>query len=185
MLVSFELMVIELGLSIQPFQAQYHKFQEWITHSWLKSIWEKVSMFSVTIDVIPLPIQPRREGDGWFMQAIEDSKLFDEEEKVILNRFRCHQQVLFISDIMDAGGRTVDSRYLNLRPINEQWSHLVFPIECPPRKHLGLWKQAIMSIKRRLGKFKDKSFKIWDYRYDEDKMQILHLKGNVMDVYTK
>ena len=185
MLVSFELMVIELGLSIQPFQAQYHKFQEWITHSWLKSIWEKVSMFSVTIDVIPLPIQPPREGDGWFMQAIEDSKLFDEEEKVILNRFRCHQQVLFISDIMDAGGRTVDSRYLNLRPINEQWSHLVFPIECPPRKHLGLWKQAIMSIKRRLGKFKDKSFKIWDYRYDEDKMQILHLKGNVMDVYTK
>ena len=42
-----------------------------------------------------------------------------------------------------------------------------------------------MAIKRRLGKFKDKSFKIWDYRYDEDKMQILHLKGNVMDVYTK
>jgi hypothetical protein len=42
-----------------------------------------------------------------------------------------------------------------------------------------------MAIKRRLGKFKYKSFKIWDYRYDEEKMQILHLKGNVMDVYTK
>ena len=185
MLVSFELMVIELGLSIQPFQTQYHKFQQWVTHSWLKSIWEKVSLFSVTIEVKPLPIQPPREGDGWFMQAIIDTQQFDEEEKAILNRFRCHQQVLFLSDIMDAGGSVVDKRYLKRRPINEQWSHLIFPIECPPNKHLQLWKQAVMATKRRLGKFKDKSFKIWDYRYDEDKMEILHLKGNVMDVYTK
>jgi hypothetical protein len=100
MLVSFELMVIEeLGLSMQLFQTQYHKFQEWVTHSWLKSKIDmgegKYHMFSVTIDVNLLPIQPPREGDGWFMQAIEDTKQFDTEEKVILNRFRCHQQVLF------------------------------------------------------------------------------------------
>jgi hypothetical protein len=119
-------------------------------------------------------------------QAVEDVKQFDAEEKVILNRFRYHQQVLFLSsDIMDAGGREVDSRYLQRRPINEQLSHLIFPIENPPKKHLLLWKQAVMAIKRRAGKFNDKSFKIWDYRYDEDKMQILHLKGKVMDVYTK
>ena len=184
MLVSFELMVIELGLSIQPFQTPYHKFNKWVTHSWLKSIWEKVSKFSVKIETMPLPIQPPREYDGWFMQLVEDSGQFDDKEKEILNRFRCHQQVLFLSDIMDAGGRSIDSRYLNRRPDNEQWSTLIFPIENPPRKHIHLWKQAVLAIRRRVGKFNLKSFKIWEYRYDEERNQILHLKGNVMDVYT-
>ena len=109
MLVSFELMVIELGMSIQPFQTPYHKFNKWVTHSWLKSIWEKVSMFAVKIETMPLPIQPPRDNDGWFMQLIVDSTQFDDKEMEILNRFRCHQQVLFLSDIMDAGGRSVDS----------------------------------------------------------------------------
>lgn len=64
MLASFELMVVKLGLSIQPFQTQYQKFHDWFTHSWLKSIWEKVSMFTITINVLPLPIHPSRDNDG-------------------------------------------------------------------------------------------------------------------------
>ena len=43
---------------------------------------------------------------------------------------------------------------------------------------------AVLAIKRRVGKFHLKSFKIWEYRYDEEQNQILYLQGNVMDVYS-
>ena len=78
-------------------------------------IWEKISLFNVTIEIIPIPIVPPMENDKWFMQGIEEVGAFDENEMVIINRFRCHQQVLFVSCIMDAGGRAVDGKYLKAR----------------------------------------------------------------------
>jgi hypothetical protein len=167
MLVLFELLVIELGISTQPSQSLYVKYNTWVTHSWLKLIWEKSDKFKVTIEVDPLPLQPPREQDTWFMQAIEDAGAFNEEEKRQINRFRCHQQVLFLSDIMDAGGREIDEKFLTRRPVEEQWSQLVFPIENPPRKHLSLWKTALHTIKSRQGLFLFKSFKAGEYCYDE------------------
>jgi hypothetical protein len=186
MLVSLELMVVELGLSAQPFSQSFAKDHSWITQSWLKSIWEKACKFSVTIDTMPIPIEPPRENDKWFMQAIEDKGSYSEKEKEIINRFRCHQQVLFVSCIMDAGGRAVDPKYLNLREDSECWSSLIFPNEHPPHKHLKIWKLAVYSIKRRLGRFKSRDHKIWEYRYDEEANEILHLKSKTtMDLYYK
>jgi hypothetical protein len=122
------------------------------------------------IGVNPLPIQPPRGQDMWFMQAIEDAGIFNEEEKRKINRFRCHQQVLFIPDIMEAGGGVIDNKYLTRRPKDEQWSQLDFPNEQTPRNHLALWKNTVHSVKRRLGKFLFKSFKVWEYRYNEEDM---------------
>lgn len=68
------------------------------------------------------------------MQVIEDSKQFDLKEKVSINRFRCHQQALFLSDFMNAGGKSIDSQYLKRRAVDKQWSHLIFPIKVPPTK---------------------------------------------------
>jgi hypothetical protein len=135
---------------------------------------------------MPIPIEPPRENDKWFMQAIEDKGSYSEKEKEIINRFRCHQQVLFVSCIMDAGGRAVDPKYLNLREDSECWSSLIFPNEHPPHKHLKIWKLAVYSIKRRLGRFKSRDHKIWEYRYDEEANEILHLKSKTtMDLYYK
>jgi hypothetical protein len=61
MLVLFELLVIELGIITQPFQSLYVKYNTWVTHSWLKLIWEKLDKFEVTIEVNTLPLQPPRE----------------------------------------------------------------------------------------------------------------------------
>ena len=86
---------------------------------------------------------------------------------------------------MDAGGRAVDSKYLYTREETETWSRLIFPNECPPRKHLKLWKAAVYSVaRRRQGRFQSKGFKQWDYRYDVGSNEILHHKGQVMDIYS-
>ena len=36
-----------LGLSLQPLQQSYTKYDNWVTHSWLKTIWEKCDKFQI------------------------------------------------------------------------------------------------------------------------------------------
>ena len=38
-----ELLIIKMGLSLQPFTEDYDTCQHWVTSSWLKSVWEKTS----------------------------------------------------------------------------------------------------------------------------------------------
>jgi hypothetical protein len=56
MQVSMELLITELGVSSQPFQESYGTYGTWITHSWLKLIWEKAHKFNITIEIANLPI---------------------------------------------------------------------------------------------------------------------------------
>ncbi len=58
-----------------------------MTNTWLKSIWEKVDRFDITIEIAPLPIWPPREGGRWFMQSvIESGAVTNLEEFLIINR---------------------------------------------------------------------------------------------------
>jgi hypothetical protein len=104
MQVSMEILLTKLGLSLQPLQESFVTYEKWVTNTWLKSIWEKVDRFDITIEIAPLPIWPPQEGDWWFMQSvIKSGAVTNLEEFLIINRVRCHQQVLITSDILDAG----------------------------------------------------------------------------------
>jgi hypothetical protein len=93
MQVSMELHLTEVGISAQPLQESYVPYGEWITGTWLKSIWEKVNKLWITVEIAPLPVCPPREGDKWFMQAAMEAGVTDPNQQRILNQFRCHQQV--------------------------------------------------------------------------------------------
>ena len=62
-----ELLVVDLGISFQPFQVSYEHFGDWATTSWLKRVWEKVSFFGFTISVNNLLERYPQEGDDWLM----------------------------------------------------------------------------------------------------------------------
>ena len=88
MQVTMELLVTKLGLSLQPrLQESFNIYGRWITNSWIKSVWEKVSKFNITVEVAPLPIQPLQEGDKLLMQAVQESEVTDPGEWAIINRF--------------------------------------------------------------------------------------------------
>ncbi len=103
-----------LGLSFQPFQVSYEHFKDWVTTSWLKRVWEKVSFFGFTLSVNNLTVCYPREGDDWLMSRFI-ARGYMANELVTLNRMQKHQQVLFLSDILGAGGGSVDKRYLKKR----------------------------------------------------------------------
>jgi hypothetical protein len=73
MSVSMELLITELGLSAQPFCELFRKYGTWVTHTWLRSLWEKMDKFNITVEITPLPMDPPWTGDKWFMQAVEEA----------------------------------------------------------------------------------------------------------------
>jgi hypothetical protein len=65
---TMELLVMELGMSLQPFQEDYAACHHWAIHSWMKLVWEKASRVWVEIEIVDLLVHPPREQDTWLMQ---------------------------------------------------------------------------------------------------------------------
>jgi hypothetical protein len=160
-----------------------------ITNTWIRSVWEKASKFDITIKIAPLPIRPSREGDKWFMQAIRENGVTDPGEWAVINRFRCHQQILFLLDVLDAGGKCMDRKYLDLRKDYEVWSTIIIPLKRPPCKHIALWQAVVYSLAPRgqvqnsVGKFSTQGHKVWEWQFHEEANHLLHFQGAVMDIY--
>jgi hypothetical protein len=87
-------------------------------HSWLKLLWEKVDLFQLHIELKVLLLQLPQFNDKWIMRIFVAGN-YRREELIRLNRVRCYQQVIFLSDIMDASGRTIEQKYLKRRPAQE------------------------------------------------------------------
>jgi hypothetical protein len=94
MRVTMEVLLTKLDMSLQPLQASYADYGKWVTNTWLKSVWEKVYKFNITVEIAQLPIKPPCKGEKWFMQAVIESGLTNAEELIQINHYRCHQQVL-------------------------------------------------------------------------------------------
>jgi hypothetical protein len=123
------------------------------------------------------------------MQAVMEADVTNPKKLRVLDQFWCHQQVLYVLDVLDMGGKCLDRQYLDSRGSDETWSTLVFSLEKPPNKHLHLWRQVLYSIapqgwlQNRIGCVITKGHKIWDWGYRKDDKNVYHLKGTVMEVY--
>ena len=69
MQASHSLFLLELGISSQPLQESYKKYSFLSTHSWMKMLWEKISMFGIRMIVADGGSYPPREGDRFLMQT--------------------------------------------------------------------------------------------------------------------
>jgi hypothetical protein len=109
--MSLELLVVDLGLSFQPFRMSYKHYGDWVTTCWLKRVWEKVDRYGFDLTMHNLSLSFQQEGDDWLMAQLIATG-YEGEELLTLNRVRKHQQVLFLSDILGASGGSLDKRYL-------------------------------------------------------------------------
>ncbi len=91
------------------------------------------------------------------------------DELAILNQVQKHQQVLFFSDILGAGGGSVDKCYLHKRRTGKRWSSMKFPREEVTAPEMELWCRAIAQVVlhgpalARLGAFKVDGHKLWEW----------------------
>ena len=121
-----ELLTLEMGISSQPLQESYKRYGTWITDGWFKSLWEKVYMFGITVEVCNIPLLQPRKRYKWMMMELK-RKGHSEEDLRQLNRVRVHQRVLLLSDFLAASGKSLDRKYLKQRGVGEQWSTFRFP----------------------------------------------------------
>jgi hypothetical protein len=90
-----ELMIVEGGVSMQLLLLSFQCYSKWVTHCWLRSMWEKVDMFDIRVWIKELPLKPPQEHDGWIMLLLKKADYLD-EELICLNRIQCYQQTIFI-----------------------------------------------------------------------------------------
>jgi hypothetical protein len=87
-----------------------------------------------------------------------------------VNRVWKHHQVLFLSNILGAGGKSLDKCYLQKRWGTERWSTMKFPCEVVTEVEMHLWRMAITQVvaagpaRNRLGTFNEEGHKIWNWR---------------------
>jgi hypothetical protein len=67
MAVSFRELVLKLGLTLQPFHEPFTWYKDWVTWGWMTSLWEKCSLYHVTIDILDTDLSFPRERDSWIM----------------------------------------------------------------------------------------------------------------------
>ncbi len=58
---SVALLILELGMGSQPFTVDFLKCGAWVMESWVKSLWEKVFIFGITLEEGHQKICPPRE----------------------------------------------------------------------------------------------------------------------------
>jgi hypothetical protein len=59
-----ELLITKAVVSLQPLTTLFNQCKNWVTHCWLKSVWEKVDMFLVCVEILDLPLHFPRERDN-------------------------------------------------------------------------------------------------------------------------
>ena len=103
MKVSVQKLIVELGLTLQPFQHSFKTYRDHVTWCWLVSVWEKCERYGVRIELHDLQLELPRERDKWLMAEFLRVG-FTGLELIRLNRVQRHQQVLFLSDIVGISG---------------------------------------------------------------------------------
>ncbi len=138
-----------------------------VCHTWMKMLWEKVSMFGIIVTT-PLALGGfLREGDDFIMQVILWAGYNSDEVKRI-NRVRVSMQVLFMSDILTASEHMIAPDILSPRPRGETRSSMRWPNEQPTSSDMTLWRNAMQAIcpsrclGRGVGRFIKQTHWIWN-----------------------
>ncbi len=190
MRVSYHLFYLKLGLSFRPMQESYQEFGHLATHSWMKMLWEKLSLFD--IEAVFADVSPHypQDGDQFIMQVLLRAG-YKGETLRHLNKVRISQQVLFLSDILTASGGRVDPTTLSHRPRLEARSKMRWPVEQPSESDLRLWHDAITSLclSRRGTRPVEPnigiSHRVWRWFWNNNTSSLHHVcsDGNTEDIY--
>jgi hypothetical protein len=168
---SYSLLLVELGISFQLLQESYSKYGFLSTHSWMKMLWEKISMIGVEIVVADLALEYPWERD-WFVMQLLFEMGYPREILQRLNRVHIFLQVLFLSDILTASGNKINPEVLLHRPTSRVRSRMRWLTGCPMELDFQLWRDAMHTLcpswcpHAQVEHFTAPSHKIWQWTWD-------------------
>ena len=130
---SLEAIQIEIGSQQQFFQLNFHTYGFLTPTSWLATLWEGVSWYSLQLQPGRWDLSPPRLHDVALMDALIGHKTFTNDEIACVNRCRLYLKVFFLSDIVNsAGTKVLQNAYDGT--ISTQWrSRWKWPRQPRPR----------------------------------------------------
>ena len=75
-------------------------------------MWKKCAKFKIQVVFNDVSIEAPLESDQRLMELMRQAG-FNKEELERINQVRLHQQVLFLSCVLGASGKTLDEQYLD------------------------------------------------------------------------
>ena len=143
---SFEQMHLEVGELQSVWTLPFKRFGFLATDSWTKGVWQFCSSSKVKLQwrdcVLPSPL---REGDKGILQMCRENGISSETTLRIINRVRCHLQVITLADISVGDGRRIREDMLDGR--RGQWqSHYEFGEEYPSVDDRVVWRNTMRRI---------------------------------------
>jgi hypothetical protein len=75
MQLSMELLITEAGISLQLLSTPFTCCKRWVTHCWLKLLWEKVYMFSVCVEIFGITPQISKGAEQLADGSIRERRL--------------------------------------------------------------------------------------------------------------
>ena len=142
---SIHLLQLQIGTNTNPFHLPYSKYGHLAPQSWVTSYWESLEKFPVRLHMdynsIPLP----RQFDSTIMSFLLPH-MPAASTVTSVNRCRCYLNVLFLSDMATADGKSIDPDLIILNAIPRS-SIYSFPPERPTREDwitwIDIWKRSL------------------------------------------
>ena len=121
------------------------------TDSWVKSLWERIDKFDLSLELNYNSLNLPRENDRPIMEWLVREGYRGAELEAI-NRVRKYQEAIFVSDIATASGSTIDRTYIrdwhnSLEGyLGKHRLYYEFGREEPTEQDWKDWKKALKSI---------------------------------------
>ena len=159
---------LEVGVSQQFLQLNYSQYQQYVTKTWITSIWSYLGQCKAKIEMINNKqyVAPR-EGDRYFMEILVVHKL-PNEKLVKINQVRMYLKIVTLSDMVEVGSRVkILKRVMNgTASRKSEWE---WPRICEiPKAWFEIWRNVLNTIiasyllVRPLGRWKGRTHQEWD-----------------------
>ena len=187
---SLHLLQLQLGTNGNPLLQSFKKFGHLAPISWIRSYWESLDKYPIrlhlTYDAIPLP----RQFDDTIMSFLQQH-LNSESLRTSINRCHCYLHLLFLSDISNADGKSIDPDLLRIQA-RPRISKYAFPPECPTCDDwltwIDIWHKALgrhLTLPRALGTWVHSSHIQWQWLYDSTTDSIIESVGDNTQTFTR
>jgi hypothetical protein len=140
---------LEIGCAAQVLGQDYNQnSQAILCPNWITAIWESLhackSSVAINSDWIP---HPARIGDITIMEELKGSALVNKRDLTDINRCRVYLQVLFLSDIVNIQGDTIEEWEINGERREARHSMWHWSVQQKtPRMMWNKWKADLKAV---------------------------------------
>lgn len=147
-LIMIAISYLQLRVGSKPFflNLPYTKYAGWVEKTWLTSLWQFLHIAKLQLDGPFVGISEKRQGDA-FLTTEFIYHGFCKSDLELINQCRLYHQVITVSDIASADGKSIDHQYTTNERHKDRQSTLQWPSQgCPSKAAWSVWNKALAHL---------------------------------------